>query len=34
MKLFGAQRRREATKLLQFLEFMKAMFNCSGNTRQ
>jgi hypothetical protein len=34
VKLFSAQRRREATKLLQFLELMKAMFNCGGNTRQ
>jgi hypothetical protein len=34
VKLFGAQRRRETAKLLQFLELMKAMFNCGGNTRQ
>jgi hypothetical protein len=34
MKLFRAQRRRETAKLLQFLEFMKATFDCGGNTRQ
>jgi hypothetical protein len=34
VKLFGAQRRRETAKPLQFLELMKAMFNCGGNTRQ
>jgi hypothetical protein len=34
VKLLRAQRRRETTKLLQFLELMKAKFNCSGNTRQ
>jgi hypothetical protein len=26
--------RRETAKPLQFLELMKAMFNCGGNTRQ
>jgi hypothetical protein len=34
VKLFGVLRRRETAKLLQFLELMKAMFNCGGNTRQ
>jgi len=34
MKLFGAQRIRETAKLLQFLELMKATFDCGGNTRQ
>jgi hypothetical protein len=34
MKLFGVQGRRETAKPLQFLELMKAMFNCGGNTRQ
>jgi hypothetical protein len=34
MKLFGAQRRRETSKLLQFLELMKATFDCGGKTRQ
>jgi hypothetical protein len=34
MKLFGAQRRREIAKPLQFLELMKAMIDCGGNTRQ
>jgi hypothetical protein len=33
VKLFGAQR-RETAKPLQFLELMKAMFNCGGNTTQ
>jgi hypothetical protein len=33
VKLFGAQR-RETAKPLQFLELMKPMFNCGGNTRQ
>jgi len=33
MKLFGAQRRRETAKPLQFLELMKAKFDCGGNTR-
>jgi hypothetical protein len=32
--LFGAQRRRETTKLLQFFELMKATFNCGRNIRQ
>jgi hypothetical protein len=32
--LFGAQRRRETTKPLQFLELMKATFDCGGNKRQ
>ena len=34
MKLFGAQRIRETAKPLQFLELMKATFDCGGNTRQ
>jgi hypothetical protein len=34
MKLFSMQRKREAVKLLQFFWLMKAMFNCSENTRQ
>ena len=34
MKLVGAQRIRETAKPLQFLELMKAMFDCGGNTRQ
>jgi len=34
MKLFGAQRIRETAKPLQFLELMKAMFDCGRNTRQ
>jgi len=33
VKLFGAQRRRETAKPLQFLE-LKAIFDCGGNTRQ
>jgi hypothetical protein len=33
VKLFGAQR-RETAKPLQFLELMKAAFDCGGNTRQ
>jgi hypothetical protein len=33
VKLFSAQR-RETAKLLQFLELMKATFDCGGNTRQ
>jgi hypothetical protein len=33
-KLFGAQRIRETAKPLQFLELMKATFDCGGNTRQ
>ena len=34
VKLFGAQRKRETTKLLKFLGLIKAMFDCGGNTRQ
>jgi hypothetical protein len=34
MKLFGAQRSGETAKPLQFLELMKATFNCGGNTQQ
>jgi hypothetical protein len=34
VKLFGAQRVRETAKPLQFLELMKATFDCGGNTRQ
>jgi hypothetical protein len=34
VQLFGAQRRRETAKPLQFLELMKATFDCGGNTRQ
>jgi hypothetical protein len=34
VKLFSAQRRRKTAKPLQFLELMKAMFDCGGNTRQ
>jgi hypothetical protein len=34
VKLFGVQRRRETAKPLQFLELMKALFDCSGDTRQ
>jgi len=34
MKLFGAQRIREIPKPLQFLELMKATFDCGENTRQ
>jgi hypothetical protein len=34
VKLFGAQRRRETAKPLEFLELMKATFNCGGNTTQ
>jgi hypothetical protein len=33
VKLFGAQR-RETAKPLQFLELMKATFDCGGNTKQ
>jgi hypothetical protein len=33
VKLFGAQR-RETAKPLQFLELMKATFDCGGNTMQ
>jgi hypothetical protein len=34
VKLFGAQRRRKTAKPLQFLELMKATFDCGGNTTQ
>jgi hypothetical protein len=34
VKLFGAHKRRETAKSLQFLELMEAMFDCGGNTRQ
>jgi hypothetical protein len=34
VKLFGAQRRRETAKPLQFLELMKATFDCDGNKKQ
>jgi hypothetical protein len=34
VKLFGAQRRRETAKPLQFLELMKATLDCGGNTTQ
>jgi len=34
MKLFSAQRRMETAKPLQFLELMKATFDCGGNTGQ
>jgi hypothetical protein len=34
MNLFGAQRRRETAKPLQFSELMKATFDCGGNTSQ
>jgi hypothetical protein len=34
VKLFGVQRRRETAKPLQFLELMKATFDCGGNTTQ
>jgi hypothetical protein len=34
MKLFGAQRRRETAKPMQFLELMKATFDFGPNTRQ
>jgi hypothetical protein len=30
----SAHRRRETAKLLQFLELMKTMFDCGGNSRQ
>jgi hypothetical protein len=29
----GREERRETAKSLQFLKFMKATFNCGGNTR-
>jgi hypothetical protein len=31
VKLFDVQRRMETAKPLQFLELMKAMFDCGGN---
>ena len=34
VKLFGVHRIRETAKLLQFLELMKATFDCGGNIRQ
>jgi hypothetical protein len=34
VKLFGPQRRRETAKLLQYLELIKATFDCSRNTTQ
>ena len=34
VKLFSEQRRMETAKPLQFLELMKATFDCGGNTRQ
>jgi len=34
VKLFSAQRRRDTAKQLQFLELMKATFDCGRNTRQ
>jgi hypothetical protein len=34
VKLFGVQRIRETAKPLQFLELMKATFDCGGNTTQ
>jgi hypothetical protein len=34
VKLFGVHRRKETAKLLKFLEFMKATFDCGGNTRK
>jgi hypothetical protein len=34
VKLFGAHRRRETAKPLQFLELMKATFHCGRNTIQ
>jgi hypothetical protein len=34
MKLLSEQRRKETAKPLQFLELMKATFDCGGNTRQ
>jgi hypothetical protein len=33
VKLFGVQR-KETAKSLQFLELMKTMFDCGGNTIQ
>jgi hypothetical protein len=34
VKLFGAKRIKETAKPLQFLELMKATFDCGGNTTQ
>jgi hypothetical protein len=34
VKLFGAQKRVETAKPLQFLELTKATFNCGGNIGQ
>jgi hypothetical protein len=34
VKLFGAQRRRETAKPLQFVGLMKATFDCGRNTKQ
>jgi hypothetical protein len=34
VNLFGAQRRKETVKLLQFLEVMRTMFDCGGNSSQ
>jgi hypothetical protein len=34
MKLFGAQRRRETAKPLQFLELMETVSDSGGNSRQ
>jgi hypothetical protein len=34
VRLFGAHRRRETAKQLQFLELIKATFSCGRNTRQ
>jgi hypothetical protein len=34
MNLSGVQRRKQTTKPLQFLELMKAVFDCGGNIRQ
>jgi hypothetical protein len=34
MKLFDAQRRRETAKPLQYLELIKATFDCGRNIRQ
>jgi hypothetical protein len=31
VKLFGSQSRKETAKPLQFLELMKATFECGGN---
>jgi hypothetical protein len=31
VRLFGAHRRRETIKQLQFLELIKATFDCGGN---